>query len=136
MDFQVRNLQTKDLYALVRILGKCGKDALIQISATLAAAKVETKENEEDPADVSVAKDDKDKSNISVGLTIISTLLLYAESDIKPFFASLVDKTTEEFDKLPFDATLAIIEELGKKEDLPNFFKRAMSLTKIFSTKK
>lgn len=117
MDFQVRRLKTKDLYSLITILGKCGKEAISKISEA-------------------VNPENKQMDNSSVGLAVISTLLLYAEEEIKPFFASIVDKTVEEFNELPFDATLVIIEELGKKEDLPNFFKRALDLMKVFSFKK
>jgi len=135
MDFQVRELKTKDLYMIVKLLGKCGKDALSSISESLSvAAKAE--QNVEKNADGSIKNNAVVSSSYSsVGLTVISTILLYAESDIKPFFAGLINQTLEEFDNMPFDTTLAIVEELGKKEDLPNFFKRAISLTSIFSSK-
>lgn len=145
MDFQVRNLKTKDLYALIAILGKCGKDALSEISAALSKNKEQEEKTDdasepitEEEIKLKVAEESskKEKNNMSVGLAVITTLLVYAETDIKPFFASLINKTVSEFDELPMDTTLVIIEELGQKEDLPNFFKRAMSLVSVFSLKK
>lgn len=47
--------------------------------------------------------------------------------------ADLVGRSVEEFDSLPFDAPLAVVEKLAEKEDIAGFFKRARKLATAFS---
>ncbi len=102
---EVRRLTAEDLFTVATILGKCGQDATRIISSLT------------------------EKSDSAVGMAIISVALAHAENEIKDWLASLVDKTPEEFAKLPFSAPLEIVEKLFEQEDIPSFFGRAKKLT-------
>jgi len=101
---EVRKLTAKDVFTVASILGKCGQEAT-KIMGSL---------------------DSKNES--AIGLTFISIALQYAEKDIKEWLCSLVGKTSDEFDNLPLDAPLEIVEKLFEQEDIPRFFERARGL--------
>jgi len=110
MDLEIRKLETHDLFTVATILGKCGEEATKVISQI-----------------------GEGKSATAIGLAFLAVVLKHAESDIKKWMASLIGKSVEEFDKLPFDTPLAIVEKLAKTEDIKGFFMRARKLSGVFS---
>lgn len=99
---EVRRLQTSDLFKVATMLSKitagASKDVLEGMTAT------------------------------QTGALFISNAFRFAETDVKAWLAELVDMSVEEFDKLPFDAPIEIVEALADQEDLASFFQRVKGL--------
>lgn len=65
-----------------------------------------------------------------IGLRVLKMLLETLEEDVRRWFASLVNKTPEEFDELPFNTELEIIEQLMGSKEANDFFTGALRLYK------
>lgn len=68
------------------------------------------------------------KSDIftKIGVEIIKQLLDVLEEDVSAWFADLIGKTPDEFDEMPFDIEMNIIEQLANSEEANSFFTRAL----------
>ena len=97
----MRKLNSKDLMTVVKIVGKVG----------------------------TTLKPEPDATEAQLGINFFASALIYAESDIKPLLASVAEMTEEEFDKMPFDYPLEVIEWLAENEDLGAFFTRVKQLS-------
>jgi hypothetical protein len=82
--------------------------------------------------DASAGKQEKgDNTSFAiVGLKILKMLLETLREDTRKWFASLVEKTPEEFKKLPFDTEIRIIEQLTEAKEASDFFTGALRLYK------
>jgi len=145
-ELEPRNLQTKDLFKIATILSKCGDKLMEAMKASnidlgeLGKKAKEMKEAGEGKKAKDVKEGEKteeaevDKDVQIFGIQIFSVILSVAESEIKSFMADLVNMKVEEFDVLPYQATLVIIEKLSKKENLLDFFQRATKLVEVFKS--
>lgn len=95
----LRDLRTSDIFKMSKIIKKMG-------------IKVET----------------KDKSQEQVGADLILTVfenIHLAENEFYEFFGDLCGKTPEEFAKLPFEETLAILKKFKEIPGINTFFQGA-----------
>lgn len=130
---KVRRLKTKDLFTVATIIAKCGNDFFITAGRLLIGMNDE----EEVENGKKGKKEEKRKTNYgAIGISVFTSLLKYADTDIKEWLASMVEMEVKEFDELPIDAPVEIIEEMARQEDLKDFFTRVMGLRKnIFGGK-
>lgn len=110
MDIEVRALAVDDIFTVARMLSKVTKAA----RAELATALVEQEEGKENPTEL--------------GMVLFQTLFIESEDDLKDWLASLVEKTTEEFGKLPAVALVHIVECLIAQEGVADFFAQVSQL--------
>jgi hypothetical protein len=96
----MRKLNTLDLIKGSAILGKIGKNIDVPEGA----------------------------GNAQVGIAIFSAVMQHAETDFKAWLADIAEMTTEEFEKMPFDYPLELLENLAEQEDLSRFFERVKKL--------
>lgn len=153
-ELEVRNLQTKDLFKVATILSKCGDKLMKAIRESnidlgklgekakeLGEAEDEKKKKakeigkEDEKKEVKDGEEPEEEIDPDIqafGVQLFSVVLSIAETEIKAFMADLVNMKVAEFDVLPYQAPLVIIEKLAKEEDLPAFFQRATKLVEIF----
>jgi hypothetical protein len=98
----MRKLNTYDLFRTAAILGKIGTNLKIT----------------------------PDMDPKQLGVSFFACALQYAESDLKDLLANICEMKTEEFEKMPFDYPLEVIEKLMESEDIKNFLERAKSLAR------
>ena len=96
----MRKLNTLDLIKTSTLLGKIGKD-------------VEVTEG---------------MSNAQIGLALFSSAMRHAETDVKELLASIAEMPVSEFEKMPFDYPIQLIEEIAEQEDLNGFLQRVRGL--------
>ena len=109
----MRNLNTADLLKTVTIAGKIGFKA----------------------KDAFKVKEGEEVSSLGIGMTFFSVAMEYAEKDLKELLASIAEMSVEEFDKMPFDYSLEVIEHIAETEDLAGFLQRVTHLTRKLSKK-
>lgn len=109
----MRALNTSDLMKAVAIAGKIGMKA----------------------KDAMKLKEGEQMDNAAIGITYFSVAAEHAEKDVKAFLAGIAEMSIEEFDKMPFDYSLEVIEHLTDTEDLAGFLQRVGSLMKRISKK-
>lgn len=109
---EVRSLQTRDVFAVARILGRVARGNKVQLMAVITGKQV-------DPS--------------AIALDLFGVLFTDAESDIKAWCADLCGKTVEEFDALPPDTIFEIIDQLKSREDMKGFLGR---VSRLISTTK
>jgi hypothetical protein len=80
--------------------------------------------------DKPAAEGKEDDSMLEIGVQLIKMLIDELDGDISAWFASLIGKTPEEYDAMPFDVELDIIELLKTSGELEHFFTRASQLFK------
>lgn len=107
----VRKLNAGDLHRFGRMIQK--------VAPKVAKVNFQKMEGEEKSAHAE-----------RVGKEIFPILLESSYEDLWEWLASMAGKTVEEFDEMDIDAPLEIIEEIIKKEEFGNFFKKASMLLK------
>ena len=131
-DLEPRSLQTKDLFKVAVILSKCS-DQLTKIIGESGIDLGELGKKAKEMREKGTPEGVEGGKDIQVfGVQLLGAVLVVAESDVKPFLADLVGMTVEEFDITPYKTSLIIIEKLAKKENLLDFFQRAMKLVEAF----
>jgi len=102
---EIRNLQVRDIFTVAKILGKVAKGARSQIIMLIA-----NKGNAIAPVDL--------------GLTLIQTLCIDAEEDVKAWLADMAGMKVTDFETSNPDVLIDIIEQLATKEDMRSFLAR------------
>jgi hypothetical protein len=110
----MRNLKTRDLFSLSRIVKKMN-------------IKEDIKALTKDITGLS----DKEKKKAQQGLNIELTLLFVehfgdAEKEVCTLLGSLTDKTSEEIEELELEPLIEIVTELFKQESLEKLFTTAL----------
>lgn len=67
----------------------------------------------------------RDDRLISLGVKVIKLALDTLEEEIVTWFADLTGKSVQEFDELPFNVEMVILEKLLEQPELSDFFTRA-----------
>jgi hypothetical protein len=119
-DIKIRPLKVKDRIVLAdmvkKLADKLGDNNLLNfITIDGGAGKTEKADN---------------SGFAVVGLRILKMLLEVLGEDMRKWFASLVEKTPEEFDNLPFGTEIIIIEQLTEAKEASDFFTGALRLYK------
>ena len=114
----IRPLTTADMFAVVGMLKKITNTKLSNIFVSDDTALK--------------GKNDTEKS-ISMGILVLSELYDNLTPDLQNWFASLLEKSKEEYMKMPADTTLEIIDYLIENEDAKRFFSRALQVYKKIS---
>lgn len=109
---EIRKLNTQDFWQVLTIMRKGGKEALGRLENL------------------------QDMDQMAAGMLIMDVGLEFAQKELSVFFASIANMSVEEYEKADFDATLSILEQLEEKENLKDFFERAVKFGKKFSKKK
>lgn len=104
---EIRRLKTKDFFTVATLLGKMASEATKEIGEGSSASQI--------------------------GTIFVSNALKFAEKDLKNWLADLAGIEPKEFDELPFDAPIDIIEQLAEREDLNSFLQRVMQLRSKFT---
>lgn len=108
----IRNLNTKDFWNIVDIFRVGGKQAISKI------------------------KEVEGLSQTEAGMLILDVGLEFAQKELSKFFADIAEMKVEEYEAASFDTTLDILEQLEEKENLADFFGRAVKFGKKFYKKK
>lgn len=123
----VRSLEVRDIFTVAGMLKKITgerREEIINLIKPLSGNKKDKDKQE--------TEEEKEQGTLEAGLNlafyIFDLLIEYAEGDLKKWGASLVGKTPEEFDQLPIDTPLTIIESLAESEDLAGFFQKVSGL--------
>jgi hypothetical protein len=119
---KIRELKRKDrriLAEMIRKLAdKIGDKSLLNLMVTDSEASAS------DPA--AVGKKDQFSK---IGIEIVKLLIETLETDVSAWFADLLGVTVEQFDEMPFDVELQIIDQLISAEESNRFFTTASQLS-------
>lgn len=121
-EIEVRRLQASDLFTLARIVHN-SRDEVERVMRAAQPATPPLHKLGEQPAErpvVAAASFDK----LEVGVALIFALLGQANSEIRPWLANMCGLKPNEFDRLPLDETLSVIERIVGQEDWPGFLQR------------
>jgi hypothetical protein len=124
-EIKIRTLKRKDrktVAAMLRKLAdKIGSNGILNIISS---------EKKSDKADENAAADSADAGKVfaKIGIDLVKTALEFLEDDVAAWFADLVGKTPEEFDEMPFDVEMVIIDQLVNAEEANSFFTRALQI--------
>lgn len=61
-------------------------------------------------------------------MSVFTKCIRHLGADVKAFFADLLGVTVEEYDDLPFDIDIQVIEQLKEAKEVENFFTGALQL--------
>lgn len=118
----IRPLLTEDIFLVVDMLKKVGNTKLNEL---IMSDSTSTKKE----------KGDSDQA-VQVGIMVLTTLYDNVIDDLQAWFASLINKSVEEYMKTPATTTFDIIDYLTNTEDSKSFFSRALQLYKRISKSK
>lgn len=113
---KLRPLKTADVFTVIGMFKKIGNTKLANIFVSDATA---TKKEKPDP-----------NKSIQLGIMVLTELYDNVIGDLQTWFASLIDKSLNEYMDMPPETTLDIIDELVNSEESKGFFSRALQLYK------
>ena len=113
---KLRPLKTADVFTVIGMLRKIGNTKL---NSLFVSDPTSTKKEKPDP-----------NQSIQLGITVLTELYDNVIDELQKWFASLIDKTLEEYMEMPPETTLDIIDELVNSKDAKGFFSRALQLYK------
>jgi len=116
----IRPLLTSDLFLVIGMLKKIGNTKL---SKLFVSDQTSTKKE----------KPGEDQS-VEFGIRVLTELYDNLIEDLQAWFASLIDKTVEEYMATEATTTLDIIDQLVNSEDEKGFFSRALQLYRKIGT--
>lgn len=125
-DIKIRPLKTKDVMTVTRMLLKVVGEAKDKLSNIIKASNLPPEETDKETE--SQKKVRKMELGLNLALTVLDTCLIYAESDLKAWFADLIGVAPEEFDETPLNTIPEIMSQLKTNEDLKSFFLNAWGL--------
>ena len=101
-----------------KLVAELGSPELLRLMVTDPEAK-------EAPAE---GEDTDNKRYALFVIEIIKMAMKYLSSDVRAWFASLINVAPEEFKNLPFDTEVLILEQLVEVEKVNRFFSRLLAL--------
>ena len=113
---ELRSLKTADVFTVIGMLKKIGNTKLGNLFVSDIAS---TKKEKPDP-----------NQSIQLGITVLTELYDNVIGDLQKWFASLINKSLEEYMDMPPETTLDIIDALVSSEESKGFFSRALQLYK------
>lgn len=113
MEIKVRALKVADVFTVAKIMGKVAKGSRSQIIMLIS-----NKGNTIAPVDL--------------GLTIIQTVCIDAEEDVKAWLSDMAGLKVEEFEDSDPGVLIDIIEQIAAKEDIRAFLARVSGLVNRF----
>lgn len=133
MTVEVRELKTKDLYTLTKILNKLKDKGLKEVLSNafgLGMMQNVVKTNvEADKEGEEVTDEALEMIGQQATMDILWFVVENAEEATREFFADLIGMTPEEYDNTPIDTAIDIIRQLSEKEEIKRFFKKALELS-------
>jgi hypothetical protein len=128
-ELKIRSLTIRDrdwLSDLIKkLVAELGSKDILKLMVSDNEAEPEKKEGGDGAEQVS----EKDKKYALLVIEIIKLMIDVIGGDVREWFASLIEKTVEEFKDLPIDTELVIIEQLVAVEESNRFFSRALALS-------
>lgn len=141
-DLEVGSLKTKHLMKAVDVmveLGKKNKDAFTAQTENLKSlAPVQAKEGESEDELAQRRKEQAEKQGEmqkSVGVEMVLDALSYARAPLVEMMADLVGLTPEEFEETDLDVPFDIVDTITERDDLLNFYRKALKIAKKFTNK-
>jgi len=147
-EIEVRELKTKDLFTVAKILLSLSDEATEEITELITRKHLQEKdqkeqsgseegdeeeEGEEEETEI-LSKRERVKNRYSLGMEmatqVIRIMLENAEGELIEWFADLTNMTKEEFLDTRMDAPLIVIDEISQQEGFVNFSQKAYSLYK------
>jgi len=123
---EVRELKTKDIFTVAKMLLKISGEAREEISTLISSKQKET-EGEKDKAELKKQQTDL---GLQIFMSLATKLMEHAEDDLISWFGDLTGMTKEEFANSELTASLDVIEELSERDDFKTFLSRAYALYK------
>lgn len=130
IELELRRLITRDVFIVMTLLtdsiGSAEAVKKIFTDVKDAAGKKSDGKKSDDVFGGPAPEDDEGDSFVAVGITAIWGLLtgLLHERAFVDWLASLVGKTTEDFEKLPPMAVIEVLSALRDHPDITDFFER------------
>ena len=133
-DYELRKLQSKDAFSMLRIINKIGvkefKDVLESDAVKQAIASTTTPKpvsGEPEP------KPETDKIGMTVALEIVNILIMNipsCEDDIYTFLSSLSGLKKKDVQELEMNVFFSMIMDVFKKQEFASFFGDVSKLVK------
>ncbi|NRR17622.1 hypothetical protein [Bacillus pacificus] len=137
---KMRRLNVKDVWRFTKIISKVGRHAMTdfmefgkeknEIDEKIQLAQM----NEEQQEQLNEIEKQKKEKGLEFVFQLLS-MIPECEDEFSEFFSSLLEIKREEFDQLPPEAMVAVIEGLLESEDLMSFFNQVKGLIKSQSLK-
>jgi hypothetical protein len=130
--YKIRELKRKDRKTvsamIVKLADKLGNAGILNIISSAGSGSASGSAPIGGGSDSASTPTEQNKSfdgALSIGIEIIKLMLTTLEDDVCAWFASLINKTPEEFDDLPLDIEIQIIDQLRQAPEVGVFFSGA-----------
>lgn len=124
MEVKIRSLTNRDFFTVVDMLTKISGEAGRVMSGLITSKKTVKAGSKE-------AEKQMEELGQQVALAVLETCYKHVREDLIKWFASLVDKSVDEYlDQMPPETTIQIIEQLKEAQETKDFFTRAWQLFK------
>lgn len=119
MEVKIRPLTNRDFFTVVDMLSKIGGVAGRELSGLISSKKT-----------VKPTDQQMEEVGQQIALIVLETCYKHVRQDLIDWFASLCEKTADEFLDMPPETTLQVMEQLTEAQETKDFFTRAFALFK------
>lgn len=124
MEIKIRPLTNRDFFTVVDMLSKISGEAGRVMSGLITSRKTVKAGSKEDAKQL-------EEIGQQIALAVLEACYKHVREDLIKWFASLVDKSVDEYlDQMPPETTIQIIEQLKEAQETKDFFTRAWQLFK------
>ncbi len=125
-EIEVRELKTKDVFTVSKILLSLSDEAAQEISTIVSKEDLES----DDEDDEEVNEEAQKRTGIQLAISVGQILIENAEGELLDWLADMANMEREEFEESAIDTPLIVIENVIEQEGFQNFLSRASSLYK------
>jgi hypothetical protein len=127
--YKIRKLTRKDRKTFTSLIQKLAlslkNDEILDL---IKHGVTSEKESKKDPG-----KEQDVRVWAKLGVELLNNILDTLDKECAEWFADLIGVTQEEFDNLPMDIEIKIIDQLMSCEEIDNFFESALQLRSMIS---
>ena len=126
-EIEVRELKTRDVFTVSKILLSLSDEAAQEISTIVSKEDLESDDEEEEKE---IDEEAETRTGIQLAISVGQILIENAEGELLDWLADMANMEREEFEESAIDTPLIVIEDIIEQEGFQNFLSRASSLYK------
>jgi len=126
VEMQIRNLKTKDMLAVIGMLMKVGGGVRKELARMIVSRTSQSSQSSK-----KTSSDERITQMVNIALTVLTACYENVYDDFIEWLASLCGEngvTVAEYNELPVETTLDLIDQLANAEDTQRFFSRVWQL--------
>lgn len=124
MDIKIRELKVRDRRKVTGIFKKAIEELRDESLKNIISSDVSQPQEKE-------ASEQIGEAIVNIGVSVVTKALDILDRDVSEWFADLLNVTPEEYEDLPIDTDVKVIEQIRNAPEAEAFFTQCLALAKM-----